>query len=114
LLLPLLFIEEIDLPLSNIFDLCEIFNKTDKISQQPENCENRNDPDLAQAFLMKWWVESDVKGKYFLNNCEHLMPFPKSLVKNYPLTAIRHQVMCYYYPHNTGGSIDRTREGDHF
>jgi hypothetical protein len=22
---------------------------TDKISQQPENCENRNDPDLVQA-----------------------------------------------------------------
>jgi hypothetical protein len=30
--------------------------KTDKISQQPENCENRNDPDLVQAFLKKWWV----------------------------------------------------------
>jgi hypothetical protein len=30
--------------------------------QQPENCENRenrNDPDLVQAFLKKWWVESD-------------------------------------------------------
>jgi hypothetical protein len=32
-----------------------------KISQQPENCENRNDPDLVQAFLEKWWVESDFK-----------------------------------------------------
>jgi hypothetical protein len=32
---------------------------SDKISQQPENCENRNDPDLVQAFLKKWWVESD-------------------------------------------------------
>jgi hypothetical protein len=32
---------------------------TDKISHQPENCENRNDPDLVQAFLKKWWVESD-------------------------------------------------------
>ena len=32
--------------------------QTDKISQQPENCENRNDPDLVQAFLKKWWVES--------------------------------------------------------
>jgi hypothetical protein len=30
-------------------------------SQQPENCENRNDPDLVQAFLKKWWVESDFK-----------------------------------------------------
>jgi hypothetical protein len=35
--------------------------KTDKISQQPENCKNRNDPDLVQAFLKKWWVESDFK-----------------------------------------------------
>ena len=35
--------------------------KTDKISQQPENCENRNDPDLVQALLKKWWVESDFK-----------------------------------------------------
>jgi hypothetical protein len=34
---------------------------TDKISQQPENYENRNDPDLVQAFLKKWWVESDFK-----------------------------------------------------
>ena len=32
-----------------------------QISQQPENCENRNDPDLIQAFLKKWWVESDFK-----------------------------------------------------
>ena len=23
--------------------------------------ENRNDPDLVQAFLNKWWVESDIK-----------------------------------------------------
>ena len=35
--------------------------KTDKISQQPENCENRNDPGLVHAFLKKWWVESDFK-----------------------------------------------------
>ena len=32
-----------------------------KISQRPENCENRNDPDLVQAFLKKWRVESDFK-----------------------------------------------------
>jgi hypothetical protein len=31
------------------------------VRQQPENCENRNDPDLVQAFLKKWWVESDFK-----------------------------------------------------
>jgi hypothetical protein len=36
---------------------------SDKISQQPENCENRNDPDLVQAFLKKWWVESDFKNQ---------------------------------------------------
>ena len=35
--------------------------QTDKISQQLENCENRNDPDLVQAFLKKWLVESDFK-----------------------------------------------------
>jgi hypothetical protein len=28
--------------------------------QQPKT-ENRNDPDLVQAFLKKWWVESDFK-----------------------------------------------------
>jgi hypothetical protein len=32
-----------------------------KISQQPENCENRNYPDLVHAFIKKWWVESDSK-----------------------------------------------------
>jgi hypothetical protein len=37
------------------------FSKESKISQQPENCENRDDPDLVQAFLRKWWVESDFK-----------------------------------------------------
>jgi hypothetical protein len=26
-----------------------------------ENCENRNDPDMVQVFLKKWWVESDFK-----------------------------------------------------
>jgi hypothetical protein len=38
-----------------------LHSDTDKISQQSENCENRNDPDLVQAFLKKWWVESDFK-----------------------------------------------------
>ena len=27
------------------------------------NCETRNDPDLVQAFLKKWSVESDFKGR---------------------------------------------------
>jgi hypothetical protein len=39
----------------------------DQISQQPENCENRNDPDLVHAFLKKWWVESDFKAPLRLN-----------------------------------------------
>jgi hypothetical protein len=29
--------------------------------EEPENCQNRNDPDLVQAFLKNWWVESDFK-----------------------------------------------------
>jgi hypothetical protein len=33
-----------------------ISQQTDKISQQPENC---NGPYLVQAFPKKWWVESD-------------------------------------------------------
>jgi hypothetical protein len=36
-----------------------ISQQTDKISQQPENWENHNGPDLIQAFPKKWWVESD-------------------------------------------------------
>jgi hypothetical protein len=40
-----------------------IYYCRDKISQQPENCENRNDLDLVQAFLKKWWVlEENVHG----------------------------------------------------
>jgi hypothetical protein len=31
------------------------------ISQQQENCEYRNNPDLVQAFQKKWWHESDFK-----------------------------------------------------
>ena len=37
-----------------------ISQQTDKISQQPENWENRNGPDLVQAFPKKWWVKSDI------------------------------------------------------
>ena len=33
-----------------------ISEQTDKISQQPENWENRNGPDLVQVFPKKWWV----------------------------------------------------------
>jgi hypothetical protein len=34
---------------------------TARIYLNPENCENRNDPDLVQAFLKKWWVETGFK-----------------------------------------------------
>ena len=30
------------------------------------NCENCNDPDMVQAFLKKWWVESDFKAPNLL------------------------------------------------
>jgi hypothetical protein len=33
----------------------------DAFSYSENNSENRNDPDLVQAFLKKWWVESDFK-----------------------------------------------------
>jgi hypothetical protein len=47
--------------------------------QQPENCENRNDPDLVQAFLKKWWVEPSepstvpwaILNKIYLINMKH-------------------------------------------
>jgi hypothetical protein len=42
-----------------------INRQTDKISQQPENWENPNGPDLAQAFPKKWWVESDFTAPNF-------------------------------------------------
>jgi hypothetical protein len=46
--------------LSDLYLLCM---KTNYIGtkKQPENCENRNDSDLLQAFLKKWWAESDFK-----------------------------------------------------
>jgi hypothetical protein len=43
-----------------------------------ENCENRNDHDLVQAFLKKWWVESDFKAP------------------NLPLSHLRHRILyCF-------------------
>jgi hypothetical protein len=62
--------------------------QTDKISQQPENCENRNDPDLVQAFLKKWWVESDFKAPNLplslwlkVSGCHYKILFIRSLKK---------------------------------
>jgi hypothetical protein len=37
-----------------------ICQQTDKISQQPENWEDSNGPDLVQAFPKKWWVASNI------------------------------------------------------
>jgi hypothetical protein len=54
--------KEVNKNVKNIFLSMSIL--TDKISQQPENCENRNDPDLVQPFLKKWWVESDFKAPF--------------------------------------------------
>jgi hypothetical protein len=34
--------------------------------ENPVHCENRNDPDLLQVFLKKWWVESDFKAFFFI------------------------------------------------
>jgi hypothetical protein len=31
------------------------------LQRESQNCENRNDPNLVQAFPKKWWVESDFK-----------------------------------------------------
>jgi hypothetical protein len=49
--------------LTVLFKYCYTYcySDSDKISQQMENCENRNDPDLVQVFLKKCWVESDFK-----------------------------------------------------
>jgi hypothetical protein len=50
-----------------LFDLLKSLYSDTKIlskyipSLQKQNCENRNDLDLVQAFLKKWWVESDFK-----------------------------------------------------
>jgi hypothetical protein len=51
-----------------------ICQQTDKINQEPENCENRNGPNMEQAFPKNWRVESDFTApnlpfplRYFLN-----------------------------------------------
>jgi hypothetical protein len=36
----------------------DAFSYSENINRKTEN---RNDPDLVQAFLKKWWVESDFK-----------------------------------------------------
>jgi hypothetical protein len=40
--------------------------QTDKISQQSENCENRNDPDLVQAFLKQSYIDSLQRHTFYI------------------------------------------------
>jgi len=45
-------------------DQAYVYKGNNKITEQSykgRKTENRNDPDLVQAFLKKWWVESDFK-----------------------------------------------------
>jgi hypothetical protein len=65
-----------------------------KISQQLENCENRNDPDLVQAFLKKWWVESDFKASNL----------PLSL--RFKGSGCHYQIIRKTDDETTGGSLD--------
>jgi len=46
-----------------------IMIETDKISQQPENCENHNNSDLVQAFLKKWSITDTLR--LILAYCRH-------------------------------------------
>jgi hypothetical protein len=39
---------------NQIYHICRVYRSDVAIC-------NRNDPDLVQAFLKKWWVESDFK-----------------------------------------------------
>jgi hypothetical protein len=66
----------------NITELRTILQResqTDKISQQPENCENRNDPDLVQAVTiancLHVYVNCDVSIFVFVVNIENTNPF---------------------------------------
>jgi hypothetical protein len=56
-----------------------------QISQQPENCENRNDPDLVQVFLKKWWFESDFKAPILTP--QHFGPKLRSISQNMDRTG---------------------------
>jgi hypothetical protein len=37
----------------------QVYKQTKSVNNR--KTENRNDPDLVQAFLKKWWIESDFK-----------------------------------------------------
>ena len=62
--------------------------QTDNISQQPENWENCNGPDLVQAFLKKWWVESDFTAPN--------LPLPLRLKCFIPSNSIEYEILTAY------------------
>jgi hypothetical protein len=39
--------------------MAEVYRQTKSVNRK--TVKNSNDPDLVQAFLKKWWVESDFK-----------------------------------------------------
>ena len=41
-------------------------SQNSQVYKQTKSVNNRNDPDLVQAFLKKWWVESDFKAPNLL------------------------------------------------
>jgi hypothetical protein len=68
--------------------------QTDKINQQPEKCENRNDPDFVEAFQKKWWVESDFKApnlplslRFKGSGCRGMLLVDNSVLKMYLLNS---------------------------
>jgi hypothetical protein len=61
------------------------------ISQQPENCENRNDPDLVQSFLKKLrLLYSGYANIYTLINFLKLIAYG-----NFVITLIESSRPCY-------------------
>jgi hypothetical protein len=53
--------KEVNKNVKNIFlSMCDV-KVFLTFTSLPKNCENRNDPDLVQAFLKKLWVELDYK-----------------------------------------------------
>ena len=73
--------------------------ETDKISQQPENCENRNDPNLVQAFLKKWSITD--KLRLILAYCRHTFlrhrkPYLCSMLCIFPKTY-KYECDCGIY-----------------
>ena len=63
-----------------------------------ENCENRNDLDLVQTFLKKWWVESDFKApnlplslRLKVSGCHYNSIYNNTLTKQVKQLSKQHQ-----------------------